>query len=308
MNKDNILKVMREQSGTPSLRLPAGIDFSEDAGQVSVTLEAKSVTKNMQENAAAFEGWILAIKALMPEWTFTLDWETPADIENGHYQRFLYRAAKFDTLFGAWFSVKNPKALSESKITGDGQTLLLNRPSTEASLRLNDAKDSEENRIENDLIKEQPEELLQLFSLNKGALQRQLPMGVFDSKVTKGKAIFTGGKSAADLWAVSKDKTTLNLFELKAGENRQVGVISELFFYAMVLSDEQRKIMKREGPEGDLIKQTTQLNAVILAPDLHPLIHNLSLFDLLNTASESIHFGFVQLSTDQPYKFKKVYV
>ena len=54
---------------------------------------------------------------------------------------------------------------------------------------------------------------------------------------TAKNAIFTRGASAIDLWGVGKDGTTLHVIELKCGDNKGMGVISETLFYAGILYD-----------------------------------------------------------------------
>jgi hypothetical protein len=65
---------------------------------------------NMQANRAAFEAWALALSVWCDVKNVELDWnETPAD-QDCHFQRFLYRVAKFSRLF-PWFRVSKPQAL-----------------------------------------------------------------------------------------------------------------------------------------------------------------------------------------------------
>lgn len=130
-------------------------------------------------------------------------------------------------------------------------------------------------------------------------------MGVFEDEVSKETAIFTGGSSAADLWGASEDGS-LVLLELKAKNNNQVGALSELFFYAMVLADEQQGKFFRKGVEGEIIRGTKSLKAMILAPGIHPLITK-KVFQLLNTNIKGIEFGYVAINPSPPFDCKRMF-
>jgi len=274
----------------------------------------------MQDDAAAFEGWILCLKSVLDQrripYTFTLDWQrTP--YQGGHYQRFLYRVMKFNKLFGGeagWFKIKHQDWLLGLKISEDANDVyFLNAPSS-AKARLNDADDSIENFLENQIVKQQDAEnaLKEMFQMS--SISRQLPVGLYRESVKKANAIFTGGKSAVDLWGIRESETDddeLVLFELKAKGNRKVGVLSELFFYAMVLRDEQEKRFLRKkfvnadlSPDGKCIQDTKLLQAIVLAPEIHPLITR-DVFDLINRAldSQGIRFGFVKMDYEMVPKF-----
>jgi hypothetical protein len=107
-----------------------------------------------------------------------------------------------------------------------------------------------------------------------------------------------------DIWGVTSAKE-LVLFELKAPGNEKVGSISELFFYAMVLADEQKGVFFRTGREGEAIRTTAVLKAMILAPKLHPLITR-AVFDLLNAPFKgSIEFGYVDMTSE--FDFRRVF-
>lgn len=301
MNKSEILRAIR--NGTGKIALPETLELKEDSGVVSVSLTASSVIKNMQEDAAAFEGWILGIKAIMDGWKFCLHWKAPEDVASRHYQRFLYRVDRFNSFFGGkdgWFSFGDECSLGPLKIKHGDIRYQLNCPAPGS--RTNESMSSAENLLENTIVKDRQSPLKKMFAIDK--LERQLPMGVFDGEVSKQNAIFTGGKSAVDIWGISPDKTTI-IFELKAGGNEKVGVISELFFYAMVLADEQKQKFYREGWAGEAIRETRTLKAMILAPKIHPLISR-GVFDLLNAPRKGIvEFGYVEMTPS--FDFSRVF-
>jgi hypothetical protein len=228
MNKTEILRAIKAGAGKVSLKLPGNLELDENDGLVKISLAASDVTKNLQEDAAAFEGWILGIKAIMNDWKFCLYWRVPENADNRHYQRFLYRVDRFNSFFGGkdgWFSFGAECSLEALRIKCEKAHYQLNCPTP--GTRTNDSKSSRENLLENAIINGQPLSLKEMFAIDK--LKRQLPVGVFDGEVSKQAAIFTGGKSAVDVWGISSDKS-LVIFELKADDNEKVGVISEAFF------------------------------------------------------------------------------
>jgi hypothetical protein len=308
MDKSQILQALKENTGNTSLQLPAAIQMEANNQIVEIQLPASCVSANMQDDSAAFEGWILGVKAIIPDLKFQLHWdESMNPKKEKHYQRFLYRVEKFNRLFGGengWFKIGEQNSLGRLKIRQEGH-YCLNSPSQQPAARINNSRQSPENLLENDLVRTQPAKLLNLFQIPKGLLQRQLPMGVFENVVSRKTAIFTGGKSAADLWAKSEDGSLI-LFELKADGNCKMGVLSELFFYAMVLADEQQNTFFRQGPEGVIIRSTKSLKAMILAPTIHPLITQ-EIFALLNTNRMGIEFGYVSINPTSPFECKRMF-
>ncbi|HQB12367.1 MAG: hypothetical protein BWY44_01467 [Candidatus Omnitrophica bacterium ADurb.Bin292] len=320
MNKQEILNIVREQLGNSRIQFPSKIDFCERDGEIILFLDGGAV-KNMQDDAAAFEGWILGVKAAVDrvkkDYSYTLEWPRMPS-QSGHYQRFLYRVQKFNEVFGGsagWFKIKEPLMLSDLKISeNENEIYLLNAPKTLGE-RLNSSDDSVENFLENQIVKKQDDEN-GLGTMFQVTLARQLPVGLFRRAVKKDNAIFTGGKSAVDLWGVRHVAEgrpgELYIFELKAKENRKAGVLSELFFYAMLLRDEQdRRFVRKANAdaeislEGKMIRGTKRLNAIILAPEIHPIITE-SVFCLLNEAlaRQNIKFGFVQMEYVMETQFR----
>ena len=303
MNKDEILKELRTRAKISRLALPKHLQLQEQNGVVTLSLATvegsapRGVTANMQQDASAFEGWAAGMKALVPEWSFRLNWVEPENTADGHYQRFLYRVKKFSTYYSDWFSI----ALGCSTLSlliKDNATYQLNAPSEMGRGRTNYSTCHAENFIENKIIKDGDSPLKHAFKIAR--LERQLPVGVFCGTVEKKTAIFARGKSAVDIWGITS-ADALVIFELKALGNEKVGAISELFFYTMVLADEQAGRLIRKNAPGELIRKTTSLKAVILASAVHPLITN-KVFDLLNAPFKrkdavlpKIEFGYEKL-------------
>jgi hypothetical protein len=112
-----------------SIKLPSGISFVGEGEEVQLILSAKGVTANMQDNAAAFEGWSLALR----RWCgveVVLQWTPPppdaTESHLRHYERFLYRAARFQALFD-WFRIESRHEVKVSAARAlDSKQLFLN--------------------------------------------------------------------------------------------------------------------------------------------------------------------------------------
>jgi hypothetical protein len=124
----------------------------------------------------------------------------------------------------------------------------------------------------------------------------QLPVGLFDSVVKSKRACTPRGASQIDLWQIDKD--VLRIFELKDETNNEVGIISELMFYANVMNEVNKGRIKypqsietatdyrniqylyRSVKEGKI----NLIEAVFLVYKLHPLIEsNLdTILDIIN--------------------------
>jgi len=88
------------------ISLPNNVNFYFIESKINIHINKNSVCKNMQHNESAFESWALVFMNWLEEIDeVSLEWEKPDNINNGHYQRFLYRVLKFEELFYNWFSV-----------------------------------------------------------------------------------------------------------------------------------------------------------------------------------------------------------
>lgn len=274
--------------------------LSGDKQTLRLCLTQDAVTRNMQENVAAFDSWILALKAWGCADQVVLRWQEPQDTANGHYQRFLYRVSRFRDLFSDWFVVDCKDLLHASKLN-HAKNLLLNMP-------MGIAKDvphpsSLEAILEKYLV--DSGWLAKRFRLKK--IGRQFPVGLFADKVAKDKMIFTGGKSAVDLVGIDPENT-LWVFELKAKGNQPLGIVSELIFYTSMMrdlalgtfscqTDEALQFDGRLHPN-EIVGIKT-IRGCLLAPAFHPLLANSKIVDLLNTASNTgaipVHYCSVAL-------------
>ncbi|MCX7166594.1 MAG: hypothetical protein NTV11_10005 [Rhodocyclales bacterium] len=273
-----------------SIQLPDPDQFqlSGDKKTLRLYLTGDALTRNMQENVAAFEGWILALKAWECADTVVLDWREPSEGKaDGHYQRFLYRVNRFRELFPDWFSVEREKLLQDSKVTG-AETLFLNAATSNP--KTSPAESSQEARLEMDLVT--TGWLTNEFGLDK--IGRQFPVGLFSDSVAKSKMIFTGGKSAIDLIGIDKNGA-LWVFELKAKGNQPLGIVSELLFYTAMMRDLAQGKFKYDDKSpvidgrlrpGDVVG-IKKICGCLLAPSFHPLLDGNRIVNLLNEFSSS---------------------
>jgi hypothetical protein len=292
--------------------------FNERNGNsrnVVVALSKDAVCQNMQTNAAAFESWILALKTWGVIDNVLLEWEIPSFTDKGskwfHYQRFLYRVNFFRLLFGSdWFEVNNPEKLNDCetlKPENKGK-FVLNIPVKNMHGTTSDSK--EEAKLEEAFVQQTDGgrsllgEIFGLCSVN-----RQLPVGLFRESKSSSSRIFPGGASAIDLVGLDA-KCGLWIFELKKSGNAQLGVITELMFYAACMRDLRDSTFKfHDGKAGGRwvgkiqeIAQQGSVNAIFLLPEVHPLFRDKKneILELLNNACLNggidIRFGVHEFS------------
>jgi hypothetical protein len=275
-----------------SIKLPSGISFVGESEEVQLVLSAKTVTHNMQSNEAAFEGWCLALR----RWCnveVVLRWTPPPPesplSQRRHYQRFLYRAARFEGLF-EWFRIESDCAAEIGAAQAlERRPLYLNVGGTRGPEQESASDGTSESALECRLLKSS--EFAAHYGFCHGTRDRQFPVGLFsNNRPSRDSQIFPGGKGAIDL--VCLDADTLWLFELKAGGNIPVGTITELFFYTSVIRDAlcggpfkfaQARPEARIQPEA--LSRVTRIEGVMLGHDVHPLLDS-GLISILNEAVE----------------------
>lgn len=249
-------KILQEDLGVEILSaFPQNINIRYDDSEhiLTMTLLSKAVglakdeNLNMQNDAAAFEAWCFIIKAQ----TSIDDLKIKLDVEgltsdlydknihsSGHFGRFLYRILKFSEEYKAWFTLS--PCLKEVKdkfaeFLADGEFINHNplgeACNVETSLSL-------EGHVEKRFCDADSNGKLILgFDGRNVVMNRQLPVGLFKKrnlKDKKGKAVFTGKKSAIDFWVLDGNK--FNIYELKA-KNSMVGILTEIFFYSNYVRD-----------------------------------------------------------------------
>lgn len=302
-NSEVLKKIKEGFSSTKPIRkrnikIPSGINLSIDGNSVKMKLSSLAVCSNMQTNNGAFDGWALVIKRWGKYEKVFISWDKPDLTDNGHYQRFLFRLKHFSQDFNSWFSIdKDCEILLDDLKIKNGMEYFLNMPNK----RGDKVSPNPEAILEDLFVNGNLRESLMNIS-NADTVFRQLPVGVFENKVSKKTAIFTRGKSAIDIWGVSKVNELL-IFELKADNNEMVGIISELYFYVCVLEKVRKQTFKHEncliGNKHLLrISETKSIKAYFLAPTLHPLIDREILRLLNEETPDGINFQYIQFSNE----------
>jgi hypothetical protein len=169
------------------VRLPSDrlIRFGGDVDCADLFLTADALETNMQDDAAAFEGWAVVLMAWCGVQRVAIDWEEPTNTTDRHYQRFLYRLGKFEGLLGPEVvHVVSRERLTKCRV-GNGAAATLNvagsrdttaipsRPGSEAALekRLTACDGAERARL--------------CAKFDFVELDRQVPVGVFDGPPIK---------------------------------------------------------------------------------------------------------------------------
>lgn len=322
IDKDEIIQRLKKVSGINGASLPRDIDISIKNGVLRFYVH--NTDQNMQVDSAAFEGWILVLKTWLPDIKYVeLDFTVPeitverfGNPQAGHYNRFLYRLNNMLRLFPAWFFVHESKQslVKEFVYWLESNTCLLNHSLEERKSVIETEK--MERQIESWFAFEEGKSLLcNRWSINGDKLFNQLPIGVFHEKIAAPNAIFTRGASAIDLWGVSQDGKDLHLIELKCGNNKSIGVISEILFYIAVLydtciSDKPLFSFGRYGKSEDTndmlaLKNEGQrfgrLIAHVLAEKFHPLFSS-NLEALIAEGLSSLDIGFDRVLYDYSKK------
>jgi len=280
------------------IRLPAAdqIQFEGERDRITVTMQPKAIVANLQTNAAAFEAWSLALKVWCDVDQVELRWQPPEDPRNPHYQRFLYRAERFRSLFPEWFSLGRTDLLSDAAALGSGP-FSLNTPGDRSAL-----EERQKDKAATDSARESDLEI-RLFNSKQfrdhfqlDEVSQQFPVGLFLGSVNRKNRIFTGGKSAIDLIGIGD--ATLRLFELKAGDNIPAGILSELLFYTSVMRDAlpgsdrkparfQFNSAKPRNILCDSVMSCKRIEAVFLGEAFHPVIGHPEIIRALNGAAKS---------------------
>jgi hypothetical protein len=259
------VRMPSSQPGKPSLSVRGKPD------QVTMVLNTAAVTANLQTDCAAFEAWTLALWAWTEAKHLTLDWEVPAVADqNGHYQRFLFRALMMHALF--------PDRFQLSRSADHKPFDRVNPPSKRDVPASEDREDSKlEAKLEHHLVRgcdwlRDFEELEDLSA--------QFPIGTFMGSLKSANRVFTGGKSAIDIVGWDK-KGGFLAYELKAGDNIPLGIVSELLFYCSMLDwirsphsgpDCPVSVQTRRLPQYERLLNCERLVGVFLAPKFHPLL------------------------------------
>lgn len=296
--REKIIKAFLLSNKRRNIKIPSGIHLSIEGDTVKMKLSINAVSSNMQKDDGAFEGWALVLKRWGKYQNVVISWDKPDLIDKGHYQRFLFRLNQFSQDFNSWFSIdKDCRILLDDLKIKKEIKYLLNIPRN----RGDKVSPNPEAVLEDRFVNGDLRDALMSIS-NAVSVYRQLPVGVFENRVSKSASIFTGGKSAIDIWGFNKSNELL-VFELKADGNEKVGIISELYFYVCVLQMVRKQIFKHENCLDENkhlleIPVTKKIKAYCLSPTLHPLVDK-EILKLLNEVSpDEISYHYIQFSKE----------
>ena len=326
--RDRIIKAFRQR--VPRAKLPNPEQLHVEQGSwptcVRLCLTAETVEKNMQSNSAAFEGWALLIHVYCKfhvELDLDLEHAPSEQPARGHYQRFLYRALKFSQQYSSWFSLSErlaPRVEQFRQYLYHGGSPAHPNPTFCNGLPSKPAKDgtSLESCVEGLFAGECRSVLTELtfqqagISLIPDCVHRQLPVGLYETEKSEQNSVFTYGKSAVDLWALTTDGVVI--YELKT-RNPMVGLLTELMFYAnymydLYVSQNRMRPFPPDGQTGQIsaddrilrgydqlykkycADKIATIHAAMLTDKLHSLIAPVTqeLLDLMNTGSPYIRY------------------
>ncbi len=308
MNKDEILEYLQAITGNPATNLPRDMDFDIIDGVLMIGMHDFALTENMQNNSSAFEAYAVLLKRWIPEiHEVRIRWVEPllhftSYAKGQHYQRFLFRAFSFSDAY-LWFNVDGSNHSSISQlVTGRPGNYFLNSPSGPRSRNFNEVwplQEYSESKLEEFIMSHIPTatRFRNIFQLH--ILDNQLPVGVFSEYVSKTTKVFTGAKSAIDIWGIN-GQNEFCLFELKKDDNKMVGALTEMFFYSALIQNViDGELLLLEGmPEADEISQCDGVNCFLLAPNTHHLIDN-EVFQVLNQNELGISYRNVRIEMNE---------
>lgn len=298
--------LLKEVYDNNYLRLPKNITFKlEDNKKCTIILKEEYVkNKNMQENANAFEGWAVAMHfAMKTSQKYTgdkiildidQDFNKGSYKETGHWWRFLYRALHFKQQYDKWFCLspelgceveKFAEYLKNNKFVNNVAKGTAGVKSTHNKESSVEAKLSKKNVLK--------EIMKKTYDVGDKEVFRQLPVGLFEGEVKKENKVFTGGKSAIDLWTWKGDEdASFEVIELKVS-NPMIGIITEIFFYSNYMYDLMvgidfnfvlnKPIGKKDDRGYHYLKKGhyKQIIGIMLADKYHPLIRK-EFIEILN--------------------------
>ena len=251
-----ILKILQKELDNNSFNLESiGLDAQGSTLTITIDLET-GAKNNMQENPACFEGWAIILKTyIMDKYPKTYDKvklccpniELPTETDDGrlHFNRFLYRVLRFDEQYD-WFTIDEKLADIITNFKTLLQKHLVNNYPIGKAKGFNNEDKPSEHIIECILSKKTPQnngKTLHTYFNKIGVpyddliINHQLPVGLFEEEISEATKVFTGKKSALDLWGFSNAKPNdFYIFELKYN-NPMIGTITEAFFYANYMHD-----------------------------------------------------------------------
>ena len=231
--------------------LPRGqMRFDENGDTAFIEMNRTCTTANMQTNNAAFEAWALLLKSEGYRNVILTDNDAGKDSSNAslHYNRFLYRIMRFQEAFD-WFTI-SPKL--EKKVIAFRHEKIMRADLCVGTPTSSVKPDSEvlEPKVERILIRDNKRAFVNgLLKVNVDRYFNQLPTSLFiGNDATDKTKIFPSDGARIDLWGL--EGSIINIIELKVSTNNDLGVISELFFYASFMQEMycQRHLERKDPP------------------------------------------------------------
>lgn len=278
MNKKLIKELLTKVMPNADIPSSYGYIYDKEIKNLTLLVKIKGLKANMQDDEASFDSWAIALKYHLREYieTITIDWER--DFSNGedgilHYNRFVYRLAKFVQTYSWAYSAKPIPAIPTTLYCNIGR---------EKAASIDKHSPESEGWLECKYVMD--------HSMEYDVINHQFPVGIFHEKVSRTTHYTTGGKSAIDIWAIKND--CLSIFELKEPKNKPLGIISELMFYTNILDDIlSHRIMYEESKNVEYAVKhdirgfkkfheayekgtINKIESIFLANNLHPLLSN----------------------------------
>ena len=313
MHKKIIIeRIKKALSYDEKICLPKHIDMRYDEGTGTISMKIFRTWANMQEDCAAFESWVLAIKASLNERVkkFDLEWTKPEENavpakgkKREAYNRFLYRVNKFMMYFPGLLEVSQEQEQKQcfkteyEKVFGTFGTSDdwyvnnsegRNSETIPETIPVRGKRGSERERwVEYKMLPF----LKKQFAAPGCRCGNQFPVGVFKGKVHTPNRIMCGGAAAIDLWGIDGNGRA-HIFELKRKfedhrkQKRPIGILSETLFYTSIIRDLQARALRPDESHEDVeaIRESQGIRAHLLVPPggLHPLIVHSKVIDFMN--------------------------
>ena len=311
MNKEEILKLLKNETRNAYLRFPEGLEAESDNGVLTITMTQNGLQDNMQTDHSAFEGWAIAIKANAPQLAekVIIKWHgigLGVGTTYNHYRRFLYRVVRFEQSY-EWVSCMALDKQAENdlkSVISELSQWVVNYPDSQSKVEASKGEARLERQLKDYLSK-----------IHEHS-DHQLPLGLFYSVKNSNNERTPRQGSQIDLWTMTGD--TITIYELKDDNNRKVGIISELMFYVNVMLDviehtfdfsdgASKSKFRSFDALYDAINSNSihNIEGVFLTNDLHALLKSSSseVFELLNNNARGIKYKQMGFKIAEIYEF-----
>jgi len=308
------------------------MECNYDSKDATLEIYIKFPMENMQDNAADFEAIAFSAWSIKSGLKITLkfdsvDWGGQFPLTNylnrqnkteemscyQHYMRFLYRACKMKSLYKN-FSIHKDNA-SEVTLFEN----LFEQAKCDKNLCMTLPESQSEVKKENKLTENHLEKWFVIKTgddndtnpvvqklksdTNVGQLYDQFPCGLFYDKFPPEEENRIFNRGCFDLWGVDTNNN-ICLFELKKPSNKNLGIISELFFYSCIFKDFkdpniEKSYTKLRG--FDLfLSANNKVKAYFLVPIFHSFIekHIDKIIDVMNQRNDDVEYGYVKFDVN----------